>query len=75
MRAQLRQLEDRVEWVDAVYDAVRQNFALYEDELARDQEMIRKMQFIVDQETQLALQEGCEVVRGRRKAPIRVLKP
>ncbi|KZM28442.1 uncharacterized protein EKO05_0001595 [Ascochyta rabiei] len=75
MMAQLMFKEDKVKWTDAVHEAVRQNLALYEGELAQDREIIHKMQRIVDEETELALKEGQEVIRGRRKAPIRVLKP
>ncbi|KAH6615276.1 hypothetical protein C7974DRAFT_367470 [Boeremia exigua] len=62
-------------WADVVVEAERENGMMYEAEMARDREVIRKMQWIVDEETRLALKEGQEVVRGRKKAPIRVLKP
>lgn len=70
-----RRYEDGGKWVDAVYDAERENVAVYDAELAQDKEMTRKMLAIVDEETRLALEEGQEVIRGRKKAPIRVLKP
>jgi hypothetical protein len=75
MTAQLREREDRVKWTDAVHEAKRLNVVLYEEELAKDREITRKMQSIVDEETKLALKEGQTIVRGREKAPIRVLKP
>ncbi|KAF9696021.1 hypothetical protein EKO04_005926 [Ascochyta lentis] len=75
MLAQLMHREDKIKWADAVSEAARQNYALYEEELANDREISQKMQRIVDEETELALKEGQEIVRGRKKAPIRVLKP
>ncbi|KAJ4311908.1 hypothetical protein N0V94_007711 [Neodidymelliopsis sp. IMI 364377] len=75
MTAQLKLREDRIKWTDAVFEAERHNQALYEEDVARDKEIVRKMQAIVDQETKLALKEGQEVIRGRKKRPIRVLKP
>jgi hypothetical protein len=66
---------DGVKWVDAVRMNEKLNQAAYEEDCARDRETIRKMQRIVDVETELALQEGQTVVRGRKKRPIRVLKP
>jgi hypothetical protein len=33
------------------------------------------MQRIVDVETEMVLKEGREVITGRKKAPIRVIKP
>ncbi|KAJ4989982.1 DNA repair protein [Stagonosporopsis vannaccii] len=75
MAVQLRKREDEVNWTDVMFEAERRNGAAYEEELARDREMIKRMQGIVDEETRLALKEGEEVIRGRKKAPIRVLKP
>ena len=75
MTAQLWQREDKVKWTDAVREAERENVTLYEEELAKDREIIQKMQRIVDEETKLALKEGHAVVRGRMKSPIRVLRP
>ena len=75
MTAQLRKREDNIKWTDVVHEAEKQNGAIYEEELAKDKEIIKKMQSIVDEETKLALKEGQEVIRGRKKAPIRVLKP
>ena len=73
--AQLNQREDKIKWTDAIHEAEKQNSMLKDEETAQDQKLIQKMQKIVDKETELALEEGQEVVRGRRKAPIRVLKP
>lgn len=73
--AQLWQREDKVKWTDAVREAERENVTLYEEELAKDREIIQKMQRIVDEETKLALKEGHTVIRGRMKSPIQVLRP
>jgi hypothetical protein len=75
MTAHLKLREDRIKWTDAVFEAERHNQALYDEDVARDKEIVKKMQAIVDQETKLALKEGQEVIRGRKKRPIRVLKP
>jgi hypothetical protein len=66
---------DRVLWTDAVKLSERENQAAYENDLAKDRELIRKMQRIVDLETELALKEGQTIVRGRGKRPIKVIKP
>jgi hypothetical protein len=75
MQAQLMRREDRAKWVDVIHEADKENQALYDEDMSRDKEIIRRMQRIVDQETGLALKEGQTIVRGRRKKPIRVLKP
>lgn len=75
MAAQLKTREDEVNWTDVLYVAESKNGALYEEELAGDRAIIQKMQGIVDEETRLALEAGEEIIRGRKKAPIRVLKP
>lgn len=75
MAAQLRHREDRAMWTDAIHEADRQNQALYDEDIAKDKEIIGKMQRIVDKETKLALKEGQTIVRGRRKRPIRIVKP
>jgi hypothetical protein len=72
---QLRRREDQIKWADAMHEAERLNGAEYETELAMDAALVRKMQHIVDAETELVLKEGREVVRGRKKAPIRIFKP
>lgn len=72
---QLMQKEDNIEWAKAVSDAERQLGAQHAEWMANDKEITRKMQRIVDIETELALKEGQAIVRGRRKAPIRVLRP
>jgi hypothetical protein len=66
---------DGVKWVDAVKMNERLNQAAFLEDCARDREIIRKMQKIIDIETGLALQEGQTIVRGRKKRPIRVIKP
>lgn len=75
MALQLRQREDGPLWAYEMHVAEKQNGRMYEAELANDAELIRKMQDIVDVETELVLREGREVIRGRKKAPIRVIKP
>ncbi|KAF1930819.1 uncharacterized protein M421DRAFT_57499 [Didymella exigua CBS 183.55] len=72
---QLRRREDEIRWADAMHEAERQNGVIYEAELVKDAALIRKMQSIVDAETEFVLNEGREVIRGRKKAPIRVIKP
>ena len=54
-------------WVDVMNNAHRENMKLYETDLATDRALARKMQTIVDKETALALKEGQDVTRGRRK--------
>lgn len=72
---QLRRREDKIKWADEVHLAEKQNGRIYEADLTRDALLIQKMQDIVDAETELVLKEGREVTRGRKKAPIQVLKP
>jgi hypothetical protein len=64
-----------VKWVDAVHSSERENQHAYEADLAKDKAITRRMQSIVDQETKLALQEGQTIIRGRKRRPIRVIKP
>lgn len=73
--AQLQEPEDTVMWTDAVEAAEEQNYEAHRVENAKDKDMARKMQRIVDLETQLALKEGQTIVRGRKKKPIRIVKP
>lgn len=67
--------DENVRWVDAIKMSERENQAAYEKDLAKDRGYIRKMQRIVDLETKLALEEGQTIIRGRKKRPIRVVKP
>jgi hypothetical protein len=67
--------DDGVRWVDAVELSVRENQDAHEKDQTRDSELRRKMQRIVDQETRLALEEGQTIVRGRKRKPIKILKP
>lgn len=67
--------DDDVRWVDAVRLSEQENQAAYERDLAKEKEITRKMQRIVDLETELALKEGQTIMRGRRRRPIWVLKP
>ncbi|EAT85796.1 hypothetical protein HBH56_033060 [Parastagonospora nodorum] len=67
--------EEKVQWVDAIKMSERENQAAYEKDLAKDRAYIRKMQRIVDLETKLALEEGQTIIRGRKKRPIKVIKP
>lgn len=71
----LRVVAAEGKWVDVVLRAREENVDVYEEWLRRDRGIIKRMQGIVDQETALVLKEGREVVRGRAKAPIRVIKP
>lgn len=72
---QLKKREDTVKWTDAIRLSERENQEAYEKDLRRDRELTRKMQRIVDMETKLALEEGQTIMRGRRRHPIRVIKP
>ena len=71
----LRVVAEESRWVDEVLLAREENVEVHEEWIRRDRGLVRKMQGIVDRETELALKEGREVVRGRVKAPIRVIKP
>lgn len=64
-----------VRWADAVRLGLRENQDNYDRDNAYDKELIKKMQRIVDLETAMALEEGQTIIRGRRKRPIRVLRP
>ena len=74
------ELEERVaegedRWVDEILKAIEENADVAEEWGRRDKGIMRRMQGIVDRETELALKEGREVIRGRVKAPLRVIKP
>lgn len=71
----VRVVAEESRWVDEVLQAREENVEVYEEWLRRDRGLVRRMQAIVDRETSLVLKEGREVVRGRVKAPIRVIKP
>ncbi|KAH6860970.1 hypothetical protein BKA58DRAFT_392546 [Alternaria rosae] len=73
--AQLREREDTVKWADAIHDSARANQEAHEADIRKDRETTKKMQRIVDMETELALKEGQTIVRGRKRHPIRVIKP
>lgn len=75
MNEQLKKREDTVRWTDAVRLSQSENREAYEKDLKKDRQITRKMQRIVDMETELALKEGQTIVRGRRRHPIRVIKP
>lgn len=62
-------------WVDVVLKAREENVDLYEEWSRRDRGIVRRMQAIVDREAELVLKEGRSIVRGRAKAPVRVIKP
>lgn len=64
-----------MKWVDAVQLSVNHNHEAYQKEVEKDKELTRKMQNIVDQETELALKEGRTIVRGRRRKPLQIIKP
>lgn len=67
--------EDDVKWVHAVNYSANLNNEVHERTQARDKVIAKKMQKIVDLETGLALKEGQTIVRGRKKRPIKVIKP
>lgn len=67
--------DGRVRWVDAVEFSNRENQDAHEKDQARDSELRRKMQEIVDQEMKLALEEGQTIVRGRKRKPIKIIRP
>ncbi|KAF2030116.1 hypothetical protein EK21DRAFT_66280 [Setomelanomma holmii] len=64
-----------VKWVDAVRFSERENQEAYERDQVKERATTRKMQRIVDLETELALNEGQTVIRGRKRRPIKVIKP
>ncbi|KAF2131593.1 hypothetical protein P153DRAFT_394911 [Dothidotthia symphoricarpi CBS 119687] len=72
---QLEGREDNVKWVDAIQLSDRENQEAYDKDMANDKELVKKMQRIVDAETELALKEGRTIVRGRKRRPIRVITP
>ncbi|KAG9186579.1 hypothetical protein G6011_09687 [Alternaria panax] len=72
---QLKKRDDVVKWTDAIRLSERENQEAYEHDLRKDRALVRKMQNIVDMETELALKEGQTIVRGRKRHPIRVIKP
>ena len=75
MTAQLPEQEDNVKWTDAIRLSERENQDAHERDTRKDRQITRKMQRIVDMEQKLALQEGQTIVRGRKRTPIRVIKP
>jgi hypothetical protein len=72
---QLTEREDGVSWTEAVRLSLKLNHETHEKDSAKDRAMVKKMQRIVDLETELALKEGQTIVRGRKRSPIRVIKP
>ncbi|KAI8936533.1 hypothetical protein NX059_006937 [Plenodomus lindquistii] len=75
INSQLQTFEDGTKWTEAVSMAIRENDEAHRRDLERDKEMTRKFQRIVDLETELALKEGQTIIRGRKKKPLRVIKP
>jgi hypothetical protein len=73
--AHLDKREDIVKWTDAVRLSEKENQEAYEADVRKDRDMTKKMQGIIDMETRLALKEGQTIVRGRKRHPIRVIKP
>jgi hypothetical protein len=67
--------EDGVKWVDAISLSERENKDAYDRDQTKERETTKKMQMIVDLETSLALKEGQTIVRGRKRRPIKVIKP
>lgn len=68
-------LRDSEKWVDAVKASEQDNLDAYRNDLTKDKMITRKMQRIVDQETELALWEGQTIIRGRKRRPLSVVKP
>jgi hypothetical protein len=75
INTQLKKREDTVKWTDAIRLSERENYDAYEKDQQKDRDITKKMQRIVDEETKLALEEGQTIMRGRRRRPIRVIKP
>lgn len=75
MNAQLGEVGDETGWTEAVQMAIQQNVVAHHKELVKDAEMTKKMQRIVDLETELALAEGQTIMRGRKRRPLSVIKP
>jgi len=73
--AQLREREDTEKWATAIRDSLRANQEAHQADIRKDIMMTKKMQKIVDMETELALKEGQTIVRGRKRHPLRVIKP
>jgi hypothetical protein len=67
--------EGEVKWVDAISLSERENREVYERYQLNERDTTRRMQRIVDLEMKLALKEGQTIVRGRKKRPIKVIKP
>jgi hypothetical protein len=67
--------DNGVQWVGAVELSEGQTQDAFKRDQAKDRAIIEKMQRIVDLETKLALEEGQTIIRGRKKRPIRVIKP
>lgn len=59
------------QWLHEVKLAERENMNKYENDMAKDREITKRMVELIDKETELARQEGQEVVRGRKNKPIR----
>ncbi|OAL50431.1 hypothetical protein IQ07DRAFT_566371 [Pyrenochaeta sp. DS3sAY3a] len=75
LRAQLNEGEEEEKWVDAIHLSLSQNKDAYQQEINRDKWLTKRMQYIVDKETELALKEGRTIVRGRRRKPLKIIKP
>lgn len=60
-------MEDQVKWMDALELAMGLNRTMWDKAWSKRKEVAAKMLAIVDRETELAKQEGVEVVRGRKK--------
>lgn len=75
LRAQLNEGEEEGKWVDAIRLSLSHNHEAYRQENDRDKRLTKRMQYIVDKETELALKEGRTIVRGRRRRPLKIIKP
>ena len=58
-------------WVFEMVKAERANFTAFEKDMATDRAIATKMVALVDKETELAVQEGQTIQRGRKCKPIR----
>ncbi|KAF2447703.1 hypothetical protein P171DRAFT_354440 [Karstenula rhodostoma CBS 690.94] len=58
-------------WVDEVIKAESANRAAHDKDVQKTTEIAAKMTELIDKETELALQEGRKIVRGRKIKPIR----
>lgn len=58
-------------WADEVIKAESANRAAHDSDIQKTMWIAKKMTELVDKETELAIQEGQKIVRGRKHKPIR----